>query len=288
MPPDLPLDLQSLKHEISIGQLWCDGDEEEFSQCKHSNRPKSESFCNNDEIVGIYCFRHQPRGASFDQSLPQIHSKASQNSDVTQCGRNEYLDVMKSSGIVGGVDALPNEFPWLVKVEVPNGIFRCGGSIVAPGYILTSAHCFYKGDHSATVVTSNGKHRTKASKIIIHPNYNYPINDLAILVLDESLEIQPICIPTLCDDCNGDFNYGIIAGWGLLSTGSQGSDKLQRAFVNLVSKSECQREWEHVVDDDSLICAGWDAGGVGICSGDSGGPLMTIVDGRHTICGVAR
>lgn len=59
------------------------------------------------------------------------------------CGVANWMDE-GTDRIVGGVQAIPNEFPWqaFVKVETNAGnIYYCGGSLIADRWILTSARC---------------------------------------------------------------------------------------------------------------------------------------------------
>jgi hypothetical protein len=59
------------------------------------------------------------------------------------CGVANLMDG-ETDRIVGGVQAIPNEFPWqaFVKVETNAGIiYYCGGSLIADRWILTSARC---------------------------------------------------------------------------------------------------------------------------------------------------
>ena len=48
------------------------------------------------------------------------------------------------TGIVGGTNAKPGAWPWQVTMDYKghNKTQRCGGSIVAPQWIVSAAQCF--------------------------------------------------------------------------------------------------------------------------------------------------
>ena len=48
------------------------------------------------------------------------------------CGHSLYWNVNESVGITNGVNAMENEFPWLVffQLYVGNSVYRCGGAII--------------------------------------------------------------------------------------------------------------------------------------------------------------
>ena len=42
--------------------------------------------------------------------------------------------------IIGGVEAIPGEFPWIVSLRL-GGQHICGGTLIANNWVLTAAHC---------------------------------------------------------------------------------------------------------------------------------------------------
>ena len=55
--------------------------------------------------------------------------------------------------------------------------------------------------------------------------------------------------------------------------------------IPLVSKQRCLNSYPGKIDD-SMLCAGLDAGGVDTCQGDSGGPLVCEFNGTWFLEGV--
>lgn len=150
------------------------------------------------------------------------------------------------------------------------------------------------GAHHRTEVSVGTEQDIRVSKIIIHEDYNDPLqysNDIALIKLmtpaDLGVGIGVVCMP--------DMKYALpfdsinktcwITGWGRLSSGGSQPNTLMEADVPLVSKQRCQSAYPGKIDD-TMLCAGLDEGGIDSCQGDSGGPLVCEFNGTWYLEGV--
>ena len=54
--------------------------------------------------------------------------------------------ILLVEAILGGENADPYEFPWIVKINMDSCKHKfCGGSIISENIILTAAHCVDRG-----------------------------------------------------------------------------------------------------------------------------------------------
>lgn len=61
---------------------------------------------------------------------------------LTKCYLAGKCGVRPSTRIVGGVDSSPGDWPWQgMLTSSPNGYVFCGGSLIAPQWLVTASHC---------------------------------------------------------------------------------------------------------------------------------------------------
>lgn len=120
----------------------------------------------------------------------------------------------------------------------------------------------------------NSKHKDyKISRIITHPEYQYPLkyNDIALLKLETKVEftnfIRPACLYT---KKTFDRTQALATGWGRTDFAGDNSEKLMKVSLNIYSTQQCHRPYRNNKDlpngiVSSMICAGEIKGGKDTC-----------------------
>ncbi|HKH42835.1 MAG TPA: serine protease [Solirubrobacterales bacterium] len=121
-----------------------------------------------------------------------------------------------------------------------------------------------------------------------HPGFDTSTfqNDIGYLVLAAPVAAGP-AVQTI--DLAGDDEVSVwapgtlvdISGWGSTFFGGGTVDVLRAASVPVVADATCGSSGVYDTDFDpaTMVCAGYPEGGVDSCSGDSGGPLASALEG---------
>lgn len=199
--------------------------------------------------------------------------------------------------IVGGQPAGAGEFPFMttVRVNTPFGFRFCGGTLVAPARVLTSAACI---THDSAVVQPaaltvgigdtlfgiSGTDEVRGvSQVVVHPKYlpALPVHAnayaLAVLVLTSPSTFEPVEIASSAgpsDRARWLPGATVTAlGWGDLVPSGYGSSSLQKIQMPVSSDTDPAAQWLDGAFDPALhLMAG--TAPAGACDGDEGGPLL--------------
>ncbi|XP_067277527.1 plasminogen activator, urokinase a [Pseudorasbora parva] len=224
------------------------------------------------------------------------------------CGERHLEPMTK---IIGGLRSNVETQPWIAAVFKGNG-FICGGTLIAPCWVLTAAHCFPSGNNTQTkrysvILGKNAinetnpvkEQRFEVSKIVIHENYDYITenfnNDIALLKIKNSNgqcavktnSVRTACLPPFQQMLAKGFHCEI-AGYGRHQKGGfEYSRHLKKAQVELISQDACQdKYYSKDAVNENMLCAvgkGWEDDA---CKGDSGGPLVCEVNDTMFLFGI--
>eukprot|EP00803_Ostreobium_quekettii_P003502 evm.model.scf_151.3 EVM.evm.TU.scf_151.3 scf_151:35133-39992(-) len=180
--------------------------------------------------------------------------------------------------ILGGDDAEPGEFPYMVTLQ--RGRFLdhfCGGALITPNVVITAAHCVEQTLNSNAppqfptmrvggVERLNGKAKPneivevfKACKRVVHPEFTGDLTqgfDIALLMINGSSSAVQAKV-----DSDPGLEVGVeltAIGFGLFGNGSLPARRLQKTdFLAYITNEECTKLYEPIGLPiiDTMMCA---------------------------------
>ena len=216
--------------------------------------------------------------------------------------------------VVGGKPVPPGKYPWQVRLyeSMDDTVGFCGGSIIAPQWVLTAGHCLIDVEDVVVGYGSTDREKTTkvaSEKIIVHPDYVAGQKaDLALIKLKTPIPNAPaigVADPAADKDLLPDGAAVTVTGWGatwdtgvfdsfmsVLNANRSASQRklfssqelqaprqLHEVEIKVVDPESCKQTYAALNYPDwsigeTEICAAEPEGGKDSCYGDSGGPLV--------------
>ncbi|XP_048210357.1 plasminogen [Perognathus longimembris pacificus] len=274
-------------------QAWAGQEPHRHSIFTPESNPRAgleRNYCRNPDgdVNGPWCYTTNPRKLYDYCDIPQCVS-------TSDCGKPRVEPKKCPGRVVGGCVANPHSWPWQISLRTRLGQHFCGGTLIAPEWVLTAAHCLEKSSWPSSYKVVLGAHREvnlepDVQQIEVAQLFREPSRaDIALLKLSRPADITDKVIPVCLPPPNyvvADRTVCYITGWGE-TQGTFGAGLLKEAQLPVIENKVCNRyEYLNGRVKSTELCAGLLTGGADSCQGDSGGPLVCFEKDKYVLQGV--
>ncbi|XP_025057793.1 plasminogen-like [Alligator sinensis] len=250
-----------------------------FTPLTHPHAGLEQNYCRNPDgdINGPWCYTTDPRKAWDYCEIPKCPPPQ------YECGKAKRKQKMCPQRIVGGCVSHPHSWPWQISLRTSFEQHFCGGTLIAPQWVLTATHCLERSQRPSSYKVFLGlHHEAKKDPSLqirdVEALFKEPDGaDIALLKLSSPALINdyviPACLPKAHTVVGGKIEC-YVTGWGE-TQGTGGEGKLKETGFPVIENKICNRpEFLYNKVKSTELCAGNIDGGTDSCQGDSGGPLV--------------